>query len=398
MTKQTAGMLTVVALCAAALNLRPAINSIAPLLETLRHDLGMSGSLASLLTSIPVLCMGLFSPVAAALGARYGIERVLGWALALIGLGTALRLFTSSPALLLLTAFAAGVGIAAAGPLLSGFIKRHFPKQVPLMISLFSVALTSGAAMASGLTAPLQSAFGSWEAALGAWAVLALVAVPLWQFAVMKRVGNVVSVRSASGGEPAASYPWRNRRAWLLTLSFGLMAMMFYSMTAWLPPIMEDLGYGKVYAGNALTLFAVIQIPVSLLLPVIMKRYPSRLVLLLSFSGIELLGFLMLILSVPPWIAALFIGIGAGAIFPLNLLLPIDATRTPQDAANWSSMIQSAGYVIGAAGPLLLGWLHDWTGSFSSALIGLAAINAFMMAVQLAAVPRLQQRKAVNAA
>jgi CP family cyanate transporter-like MFS transporter len=392
MTKSSAGILMVLALFAASLNLRPAINSVAPLLETLRHDLGMTASLASMLTSIPVLCMGLFSPFAAQLGARLGIERALGYALVLIGLGTVMRLFTHSSSYLLLTAFIAGLGIATTGPLLAGFIKRHFPQQVPLMISLFSVALTLGAAFASGLTAPLHTLM-SWQASLAVWAVLALLTLPFWWLVVLRKVARVSGTPTAS--KAAGKLPWTQSRAWLLTLSFGLMAMMFYSITAWLPPMIEDLGYSKVYAGNALTIFAFIQVPVSLLLPLILKRYPSRLLLLIVFSATELIGFAMVLLHVEPWIAAIFIGIGAGGIFPLNLLLPIDATSTPQEAAAWSSMTQSTGYVIGAAGPVLLGWFHDATGSFHSSLIGLMGINAAMIAVLLLVVPGIDRKKAV---
>ncbi len=57
--------------------------------------------------------------------------------------------------------------------------------------------------------------------------------------------------------------PWGSGRAWLITLSFGLMGFSFYSFTAWLPQIIEGMGYSKSYSANALTLFVAIQIPVS---------------------------------------------------------------------------------------------------------------------------------------
>jgi MFS transporter, CP family, cyanate transporter len=261
----------VIALFTASLNLRPAINSISPLLETLRNDLGMSASVASLLTSIPVLCMGIFSPAAAKLGGCVGIERVLGGALVLIGMGTFLRLFANSTLFLLSTAILAGLGIAATGPLLSGFIKQHFPHRVPMLISVYSVAMTMGAAIASGLSAPIQSEMHSWKVGLAIWAILALIAVPIWWLFVLRRVERP---RNLSSSQQTAALPWRNQKAWLLTISFGFLGMMFYSITAWLPPIIQGMGYSKAYAGNALTIFAVIQIPANLLLPLIIRRYP----------------------------------------------------------------------------------------------------------------------------
>lgn len=379
------GALLILAFFMASLNLRPAITSIAPLLETLRDQLAMSASVASLLTSIPVFCMGIFSPMAAALGARFGIERVIGWSLALIGVGTALRFFTHSTFFLMVTAFVAGLGIASAGPLLSGFIKRYFPTRVPTMIGLFSVALTIGASLGSGLAAPFQSQTHSWQGALAVWALLAFIAVPIWWMS-LRRAGGRGDGNAASA--QTASLPWGQKKAWLLTLSFGFMAMMFYSITAWLPPIIEGLGYSKVYAGNVLTLFALVQVPVSLFLPALLKRYPARLPWMLLCSAFELVGLSMLYFSVAPWIAAIVIGIGAGALFPLNLLLPIDATTNGQEAASWSAMTQSAGYVIGAAGPLILGWIHDATQSFSMAVVALIALVVIMIVIQLIAVPR----------
>ncbi|UNO48771.1 MFS transporter [Alicyclobacillus acidoterrestris] len=170
----------IIALFVTSLNLRPAINSISPLLGTLDAQLGMNAAIASLLTSIPVLCMGIFSPVAAKMSSKWGVERVIGLSLIVIGVGTLIRLFTHSVDLLLITAFIAGVGIAMVGPLLSGFIKLHFPQHVPAMIAVYTVALTLGAAMSTSFSIPLEDAFHSWQDSLGFWAMIAFVAAIIW--------------------------------------------------------------------------------------------------------------------------------------------------------------------------------------------------------------------------
>lgn len=374
--------LMIVALFIASLNLRPAINSIAPLLENIRDNLEMNASVASLLTSIPVLCMGLFSPAAVKLSGKWGIERVLGWSLFVIGMGTVLRFFTHSTSSLLITAFIAGVGIAVAGPLLPGFIKRHFPKHVPSMIAVYTVALTLGAALSSGFARSLQDGFNSWQGALGIWAVIAFGAVLLWWMFVLRRTPTQVQL-SSTGSK--VTLPWKNKKAWQLTLLFGLMAMLFYSFTAWLPQIVQGMGYSKSYAANVLTIFVVVQIPVSLILPILLRHFPSRRLWLSVEALLELIGLILLVSSAQPWIAAIFIGAGAGGLFSLNLLLPLDATDNPQEAASWSAMTQSIGYVLGATGPIILGWIHDATESFSTAIAGLIVINVAMIFVQFAA-------------
>ncbi|UUZ90466.1 MFS transporter [Paenibacillus sp. P25] len=185
--KNKSAFLMVVALFLVSLNLRPAINSVSPVLSAITKDLGMSAFAASLLTSIPVLCMGIFPAFAVRLGHRLGMERVIGWSLAVIGAGTVLRLFAGSAFFLLGTALIAGIGIAAVGPSLSGFIKQRFPAKVPSMIALYSVALALGATLASGLSVPLQARLQSWQSALALWAVLALIAIPVWWLFVSRK-------------------------------------------------------------------------------------------------------------------------------------------------------------------------------------------------------------------
>lgn len=384
-------VLIAIALFAASLNLRPAINSIAPLLDSIRTDLGMSGAVASLLTSIPVLCMGLFSPLAVKAGSKWGIEKVMGLSLLIIAVGTAIRVFTNSVFYLLVTALIAGIGIAFIGPLLAGFIKKYFPKQVPSMIAVYTVALTLGATFSSAFSTPLQNSFDSWQLSLASWAIIAVIAAVLWWSFVRP---NVTSLTPTTG-TALAKLPWENGKAWILMLSFGLMAMLFYSFTAWLPQIIQGMGYSKSYAVASLTLFVVIQIPVSLLMPLLLKRFPSRRLWLVASSLLELIGLVLLILNVEPSVAASFIGIGAGGLFSLNLLLPIDATTNAQDAASWSAMVQSVGYVIGATGPILLGKIHDATDSFASAIVGMMVIVLLMIIVQFAVTA--SKRKAMNA-
>ncbi|TYR81886.1 MFS transporter [Priestia megaterium] len=383
-------MLMAIALFVAALNMRPAINSISPLLEELRSELHMSASTASLLTSVPVLCMGLFSPLSASLGKRFGMERVIGAALILIGIGTLLRLFTYTTGFLIMTAFLAGVGIAAIGPLLSGFIKKHFDEKVPAIISLYTVALTLGAVVSSWLSVPLFAQVQSWKGTLAVWTVFAVIAIPVWWLFVLK---NQKDTRfEMTYNHSVHRIPWKNKKAWLLTLSFGCMAMIFYSVTAWLPPIIESKGYSKMYAGNMLTLFTAVQIPVSVLLPSLLQRFPSRLLWLLFAACMEAVGFMVLLLGSYPFAAAVFIGIGAGTLFPLNLMLPIDVSADADQAAAWSAMTQSFGYIIGAIGPLVIGLIYDVTKQFNSAIFFLLAMILCMMIIQVLAITSLSRK------
>lgn len=127
-----------------------------------------------------------------------------------------------------------------------------------------------------------------------------------------------------------------------------------------------------------------ISLPSTLFIPMLVHRYQRRVFWLVGCAILELTGVLMLNLSVSPWLAAIPLGIGAGGLFPIALMLPIDETSNAQEASSWSAMTQSGGYILGALGPLAIGWLHDATGSFVQAFYGLAVIIVLQIIVQMA--------------
>ncbi|PWW35025.1 MULTISPECIES: MFS transporter [Paenibacillus] len=373
----------VLALILASLNLRPPITSISPLMSTIQSDLGISGIAASLLTTLPVLCMGIFAPFSVKLSRRWGNEGAIVLALILIGVGTALRLFVGAAPLMMFTSFLSGVGIALAGPLLSSFIKQYFPTRVAAMVGVYSTAMVVGASISVGLSVPLQNLLGgSWKGSLAMWALLAIIALPIWMKLALsarkdRQTGQISTVN-------VEALPVKNSRAWVLTLFFGLMAAIFYSLTAWLAPAIQSQGYTKETAGSIQTLFTLISLPSTLFIPMLVHRYQKRVFWLVGCALMELIGVLMLNLSVSPWLAAIPLGIGAGGLFPIALMLPIDETNNAQEASAWSAMTQSGGYILGALGPLAIGWLHDTTGSFVQAFYGLAIIIVLQIMVQLA--------------
>ena len=97
--------LMVVAILLVALNLRPAISSIGPMLEPIRNDLNLSNSEVSLLTAVPVFCMGLFAPLAVLFGRKFGLKRSIAVLLVFIGGFTLVRGFLPTYPVLLLSAF-----------------------------------------------------------------------------------------------------------------------------------------------------------------------------------------------------------------------------------------------------------------------------------------------------
>ncbi|WP_017367055.1 MFS transporter [Bacillus pumilus] len=364
------------ALFLAALNLRPIITSVASMMSMIQSDLGVSALTASLLTTLPVLCMGVFAPVATKLSRRFGLERTLFFSIFLITIATGLRGTSQTVTILLMTAFAGGVGISFAGPLLSSFIKKYFPKS-PGIVSVYSISMTVGAALASGLTIPIYlRSEHNLPLALSCWAVLGVIALILW-------LGLARQNQQADHADVPLRLPLRNKKAIQFTLFFGFMSSMFYSLTAWISPIALNFGNSPQYAAMLLTIFTLIQIPVALLVPAIVNRLGKPKLFLILCSLSELIGLLFLLLPMPILPAVIFLGIGAGGLFPLALMLPIIETRTPEEAGTWSAMSQMGGYIMGGFGPFLIGLIFDISGHFQAAIVAMLAIVMLMIGVQL---------------
>ena len=373
-------IIPLIAVILASFNLRPVITSVSPLLGTIRESLQMSAATASLLTSLAVLCMGLFAPFAIKLANRWSIERAIAYSLILIGLATAARFFAYSAWVMLLTALLSGIGIAIVGPLLSGYIKQKFtnPSRV---VGIYSLALVVGASLGSGLSIPLSTLFHTWQAAAASWAILAVIAVFFWWKPIDKK--PVPTTSDISSAENNLKQLLTNQKAWLLTGFFGLMAFMFYTIMAWLPPIAEDMGYSKQEAGIMLTLLTVAQMPATFLVPILNNRFQHRAVWLVGCSMLELAGLLMLLFAINPWLSSILIGIGAGGLFSLGLTLPIDEAKNIKEASILAAMTQSVGFVFAALGPLFVGLIRDFTGSFTAAIIGMMVIVIAMILIQI---------------
>lgn len=364
------------ALFLAALNLRPIITSVASMMSMIQSDLGVSALTASLLTTLPVLCMGVFAPVATKLSRRFGLERTLFFSIFLITIATGLRGTSQTVTILLMTAFAGGVGISFAGPLLSSFIKKYFPKS-PGIVSVYSISMTVGAALASGLTIPIYlRSEHNLPLALSCWAILGVIAMILWLSLARQN-------QQADLADVPLRLPLRNKKAIQFTLFFGFMSSMFYSLTAWISPIALDFGNSPQYAAMLLTIFTLIQIPVALLVPNIVNRLGKPKLFLILCSLSELIGLIFLLLPMPILPAVIFLGIGAGGLFPLALMLPIIETRTPEEAGTWSAMSQMGGYIMGGFGPFLIGLIFDISGHFQAAIVAMLAIVMLMIGVQL---------------
>jgi CP family cyanate transporter-like MFS transporter len=365
------GVLLAIGLMLVALNLRPALSSLGPILPEVIRDTGITAVGASILTTAPVLCLGLFGFMAPRIAGRLGTERAILAFLIVLAAGTALRGTLSFPGLLA-GSIVAGAAIGIIGVLLPGLVKRDFPDKASLMTGVYTMALCAGAAFAAGSSVPLQQAMGgSWPAALAVWAIPALVAAAVWLPTAPPRRGT------AGGGTGAASAVarvvkvtglWRDPLAWQVTLYMGLQSAVAYMVFGWIAPMLRDRGLDPVMAGLVVSCSILIQVPAALVSPLLATRRPSQsvaAVLLMVSTLAGLLGLFHAPLG-SVWIWAVLLGIGQGGNFAVALTIIVLRSRDAHVAAHLSGMAQSVGYTLAAMGPLGVGVLHEWAGGWQA--------------------------------
>ncbi|WP_235890823.1 CynX/NimT family MFS transporter [Pararhizobium mangrovi] len=363
-----------------AFNLRPVFSSASVLLPDIIEGTGISAFAAGVLTTAPVVCLGLFALLAPRLAGRFGAERTLFVLLLLLVVGVAMRGLGTVP--LFLGTAIAGACIAVGNVLMPGLVKRDFSDHASLMMGLYTMALTLGAAVAAGVTVPLQRAFsGSWKGALAIWALPAVIAALVWLPQVF---GNSSRARRATRSVEGL---WRDPLAWQVTLFMGLQASLAYSVFGWLATILRTRGMAAGDAGALVSFSILVQVVSCIATPLVAARCrderPVNTALAL-FATLGLVGFVFLPLSLG-WILAILQGAGQGGLIAIALTMIVRRSPDSHVAAHLSGMAQCVGYLLASLAPLAIGIIRDLTGGFTAAGILFACIGTALLAFGLGA-------------
>lgn len=366
-----------------ALNLRPSMAAIGPLLSAIRGDIALSFSLASLLTMLPVMAMGLAMFFGMRISQRLGEYRTVVLSLLIIGLASASRLFLDSAVELILSAVLAGIGIALIQVLMPALIKSRFSANVSLFMGLYVTSIMGGAAIAASFAPLVVLQTGSWRIGLAIWAALALLALLLWygQRSTMPATPQTSQRKESFFGNP---------RAWLLAIFFGLGTASYTCVLAWLAPYYVEKGWSEQSAGLLLGFLTAMEVLSGLLTPAIANRSRDKRLVLVVLLTLIMAGFCGLILS-PQHLSLLWpclLGLGIGGLFPMSLIVSLDHLENPQRAGALTAFVQGVGYLIAGLSPLIAGMIRDQSGSFEGAWWSLTAVMAVMIVMVLRFDPR----------
>lgn len=374
---------TVLLILLAAVNLRTAVTSVGPLLDTLQLSIGLDPAEAGVLTTLPVLAFAGLGALTPKLARRYGEQRVLTAALTCMTFGLAGRALVHTSWGFLGLSVPALAGGATGNVLLPVVVKRSFPTRIGSMTAAYTTVMAVGTTLAAAVSVPIARLPGhlDWRLGLGVWAVPAALAAACWTpRAVTER-------RSATRATPHNTISlWRSPTAWALAALFAAQSVQAYVAFGWFAQYFQDLGASATHAGLLVALLSAVQIPISLLIPTITARLSSQRGLVLFLSACYMAAYLGMVLAPHhgDWVWVTLAGIGGGA-FPLVLTLIGLRSRTPTATRALSAFTQSVGYLAAGGGPLLVGVLHDlfggWAGMFTVLFVALAVIVGAGMVV-----------------
>ncbi|CAM6706449.1 cyanate transporter [Klebsiella michiganensis] len=378
LTQRNGTMLLVLVLI--GINMRPLLTSVGPLLPQIQQASGMSFTLASLLTALPVIAMGLLALAGGWINRHFSERQSVSLSVLTIVAGALLRELAPQSALLLSSALLGGIGIGIIQALIPAVIKRLFHRRTPQVMGLWSAALMGGGGLGAAFTPWLAQHSAIWYHALAWWALPAAAALLCWW-----PLSRTLPARTPSTTRVTL---FRHRRAWTLSLYFGLINGGYASLIAWLPPYYMQSGYSAQFSGTLLALMTIGQTGGALLLP-ILARHEDRRTLLMLALALQLVGFCGFIWlpQQVPLVWAICCGIGLGGAFPLCLVLALDHARHPAIAGRLVAFMQGVGFIVAGLSPWLSGLLRSLSGNYQLDWMLHATCVLALMAITLRFAP-----------
>lgn len=278
------GVLGTLGVALVSINLRPGAASVGPVLEEVRDDVGLSATVAGLMTALPCLCFGLVGALAVTLAKRIGVTAGVAAGLVAITTGLLLRSLTGNGVGFLLLSTLALAGMALGNILAPAWIKRHSSDGGTRGMTIYSTGLAL-------------------------WGLVAGIAVIPW-LALTGRERRTFAHHTV----PPAAPPVRlraSRTAVLMCVYFGMQSMNAYVQFGWLPQVWRDAGLSNVEAGSWLALIASLGIFGGLIMPSVVNRRGLMTVMVLVLGALLLGGYFGLLLAPAstPWLWALMLGI-----------------------------------------------------------------------------------------
>lgn len=374
-------VLLLLGIISVGLILRGPIVAVAPIAGEISDDLSLTAAQVGLLTSLPVLCFALMTPLASLLVGKAGANLATTIAIVGVGVGSIVRSAGDVGALLIGTILM-GAFITIGNVVIPVIIRRDIPAaRIGIVTGAYTSALNVGSMITTLATVPLANVLG-WRGALLAWIGFVVLAAVAWLVAVGPRralhwgplkpaveTDAIATVAIDTRGIPLAApehRTWRSLSAIFLSLAFGAQAFSYYGLTAWFPTILvEELDYSTGQAGASSSIFQIAAVVGALGVPLLSQRIGiPKTFALVSALWISLpLGMMV---APGGWLLWGFLGGAAqGGGITIVFVLVVQLAMSGTHARRLSAMVQGVGYTLGATAAFLVGAVHDATGTWA---------------------------------
>lgn len=364
----TAGLLA--AIVVASFCLRAPFTCVGPLADVIQTDLDLSSGTMGTVTTIPLLMFAAFSVAFGDQGRRHSAGWVMTLGLFMILSGVVCRSLLGIWGLFLGTAVM-GIGITAGNVLLPAIIKARFPEKIGPLTGLYTAMLSLMSAVAGAISVPIGDTVG-WKGSLAVWAVLIVIAIVVW---IPQRGCSVEEDVPEPGSRVRLL---RSPTTWFIAMYLGLQSLIYYALVAWLSVVIQSKGMDPSEAGMVISVFMVLGIAGSLLLPAIIGKRTDIRAIGTSIGVIYTAGLILLITASGSYVSLtgpiLLCGLCGGACITYPSMLFGLRTRNSGDSSSVSGIAQSVGYVVAAFGPVTVGSVYDMTADWDLGLVLLVCV------------------------
>jgi OFA family oxalate/formate antiporter-like MFS transporter len=390
--------------CAGFARQGPAVATLSIFVEPLTREFGWSRTALSGAVSLGGVLAALSSPLIGPLLDRYGARLTL--CIAVLVTGIAMMLLSLTQSLLVFYLLFCIARMNWAGPFdlgIYGGVSNWFVARRAFATSIATVAQMAGL-VAMPLIAQLAMRQHGWR---GGWLAIGVVTLllgflPVWLFMVRRpedlglvpdrAAGNTTDVATKAGPTIYPEPSFSRKQAlgtsafWLLLLYTVLVYPVQAGVSLAQAAHLIERGIEPTIAATIVSTFSLMSAVASAACGLLPRRVPIRfpLALIGAFLAAGTIAMVGISSAQQGYVAAALFGFGIGGLLTL---LPI-AWADYFGRANFAAIrgiALSVQVIAQAAGPLLSGALHDWTGNYRLALQCFAVLSCLSVAAALTA-------------
>ena len=353
---------------AVALTVHLLIFSISPMVHVLMEEMDLSHAQFGLIFSSAMISLILFRLPWGLVADSRGYVGVLRLALIASAAAGVFRALAPGYAVLLVSQFVLGLGLAALMPCLSLMVKAWSAARPGLGTGIYFSGFAVGNSTALAVT-PLLLDVMSWRQVF-----LLYAAVPAIVCVTSLSLGRVSEAVSSNVRLRELKFVLRERLVWVLLLLLVGSMGCYDTLASWMPRVLQMKGLEPGLASLLPAGF----FAAGPLIGLALDRFPSRRMLVALLGVVAAVSIALITTSsLPVLLVCLFVvGFATTGASVASLTIPVEDKRLSPYAGTVVGFVTSASNVGPLVVPVVFGYLIDVTGYYSASVFVVAAFGA----------------------